>query len=730
MTDAPSAQRRAALRVSHIAIGLAAGVATGLFFGERARILQPAADGFVRLLQMAVLPYLFVSIVSNIGGLRADDLRRLGVRVPLVLIAVWTIVLATALLMPFTFPASHSGAFFSTTLLEQPAPLDLVDLYIPNNPFFALANNIVPAVVVFSIIIGAALMGLPEKESLLQTLSLVSATISRATRFVTRLTPIGIFAIAAVAAGTLRVDEASRLQIYLVAYTAFGALITAWTLPGLISAMTPVPVRDIFTAVREPLLTATIIGDLFIVLPALIDASRTLVATYAPDARDAKALPDVILPIAYNFPHSGKLLTMSFVLFAGWFSGAPIHFSEYPRLAIVSLATLFGSVTAAIPFLLDLFRVPADTFQLFIASSIINSRVGTAVAGMHLVAIAIIGACASAGVLRWRPAAIAKYVIVTVLLTLAVVGSTRLLASRMLGQPTAMTEVLDAMRIEQPVESRMEPAAVARTTVPATGTRLQTIDASKTLRVGYLSSSLPFAFQNGHQELVGFDVALMHRLARELGVTLTFVPVPRTALDQPDGVAAVLASGACDIIIGGVAITTRRAGTLQLSSSYMSETLGFIVPDRDRERFASWDAIRAAGAITLAIPAVPYFMDVVHERVPQARIVAVQSVDELFGANGMAADAFVMPAERGSAWALRYPQYAVVVPLPDAIKVPLAFALPRGETDFVSLVNTWLDLQRGNGTIAALYDYWILGRTSPQRAPRWSVIRDVLHCVD
>ena len=254
--------------------------------------------------------------------------------------------------------------------------------------------------------------------------------------------------------------------------------------------------------------------------------------------------------------------------------------------------------------------------------------------------------------------------------------------------------------------------------------------ASKTLRVGYLSSSLPYAFINGHQQLVGFDVALMHRLAREIGAALVFVPIPRAALDQQAGVAAMLAAGVCDIVAGGIAVTTQRAGAMQLSSSYLSETLAFVVPDRDRRRFASWDAIRADGAVTVAMPAVPYFMDVLHERAPDARVVPVQDAGELFGANAVTADAFVMPAERGSAWTLRYPQFEVVVPLPDAIKVPLAFALPRGENELVSVVNTWIDLQRSNGALGTLYDYWILGRTSRGRPPRWSIIHDVLHWGD
>jgi ABC-type amino acid transport substrate-binding protein len=104
-------------------------------------------------------------------------------------------------------------------------------------------------------------------------------------------------------------------------------------------------------------------------------------------------------------------------------------------------------------------------------------------------------------------------------------------------------------------------------------------------------------------------------------------------------------------------------------------------------------------------------------------------MEGLFGGDTLAADAVAMPAERGSAWTLRYPQYAVVVPSPDPIKVPLAYAMPRGEPELGAFVNTFIDLKRRDGTLDALYRYWILGRSATPRAPRWSIIADVLHWV-
>jgi Na+/H+-dicarboxylate symporter/ABC-type amino acid transport substrate-binding protein len=586
-TAAPRGDSRSFARP--LLAGLGAGVAAGLFFGESTRVLQPAADGFIRLLQMAVLPYMTVSLVAGVGALQLEHLRRLGSRAAVLLAAIWSLALGCALLMPVTFPPIESASFFSTTLLERAPPLDLVDLYIPANPFFALANNIVPAVVFFSIVVGVALIGVPQKQALLEVLHTVVDTLARVMRIVARLTPYGLFAIAATTAGSIRLEQADRLQVYLVAYTALALLLSLWILPGLVSALTPIPAREIFLATREALVTATVAGDLFIVLPLLIAACKELARRYGVEPQQAAALPDVIVPLSYNFPHSGKLLSISFVLFAGWYADTPVDPSAYPALALTGIVTLFGSITAAMPFLLDLFRVPGDTFQLFVASGVINSRLGTLVAAMHIVAVALLGTCAMTGLVRWRPAAMGRYAMLTAMLTLTVIAGTRLLASAMVDAHPETGDMLESMRLSHPGDAVVvERAPAAAESVPAGG-RLDAIAARRTLRVGYLPDALPFAFVNGRGELVGFDVALMHHLARDLGVKLEFVPVAREDLDRPAGVSAALRDGHYDVAIGGIVVTTTRASLMRLSSPYLSETMAFVVRDDARARFYSWD---------------------------------------------------------------------------------------------------------------------------------------------
>jgi Na+/H+-dicarboxylate symporter/ABC-type amino acid transport substrate-binding protein len=710
---------------NQIVAGLVGGVLTGLFLGERALALQWIADGFVKLLQMTVLPYVTVSILRSLGSLSLTEARTLGLRAGAVLAGLWSLALVFTFLIPLVFPTIESASFFSTTVLNRPTPFNFVDLYIPANPFYSLANNVVPAVVLFSVIFGVALIGVERKQVLIDVLTVASNTISSATRFVVRFTPYGLFAIAAVAAGTLSLEQLERLQVYLVAYVAVALLVALWVLPGLVAALTPIPYGAIFSSTRDALLTAFVAGDLFIVLPALIEASQGLVRAHVSTDPEAASLPNIVVPASFNFPHTGKLLSLSFVMFAGWFADADVPVAEYPRLAFTGLVTFFGSLNAAVPFLLDLFRIPADTFQLFLATGVINSRIGTLVAAVHTLTVALLGTCAIAGAITWRHTSLVRYAVTTAALTTAVVGGTRAFAANVLATPYTRDQVLASMHLQHDGGR----AIVHRTEapMPADAPGLPVLDAVRargTLRVGYVSDGLPFVFFNGKDQLVGLDVDLAHRLAAELGVGLEFVPLDRQRL------IGQLAEGYCDLAMAGLPVTTDRASEMVFSEAYLDETLGLVVPDHAREGFASWDRIAAGGPLTILVPNVPYYVAKLRERLPRARVRTVDDLAATFANPPDDMAAIALPAERGSAWTLLYPRYSVVVPEPDLVKIPLAYPVARNDQRFANFLSLWIDLKRKDGTIQGLYNYWILGRDPSPRTPRWSIIRDVLHWVE
>ena len=716
-----------------ILIGLGAGVATGLVFGELVAPLRIVADGFVRLLQMTVLPYVTISIISSLGALNLSQAKTLAVRGGAVLLTLWAIAFLVTFLTPLAFPRAETASFFSTALLEPRPPFDFIALYIPSNPFNALANNIVPAVVLFSVIIGVALIGVERKAPLLDVLQTAMTVIGRATRTVVKLAPYGLFAIAAVAAGTLTIEQLQRIEVYLVTYMAMALIMALWVLPGLIAALTGIRIRDLFGRTRDSLIVAFVAGDLFIVLPGLIEACKDLLDTRSAEDRppverssdEVRAGPDVIVPVSFNFPHTGKLLSLSFIPFAAWFADAPLSIGDYPQLFGAGLLSFFGSLNSAVPFLLDLFHLPADTFHLFVATGVINSRFGTLVAAMHTVAVAILGSLALTGGVQWRMTRLSRFGLVTILLIVGTLVGVRVLFGGILRHEFGGADLLYSM---QPLFD--SPPARLTPTLPTDGSDgerdgavLQAIRSRGVLRVAVLPDRMPFAFANRQGQLVGMDVELAHALAIDLGVGLEFFQAEYAELPE------LLRKGQCDIAMGGVAITPERAAGLLFSAPYLDETLAFVTRDHLRDRFRSWDAIRELGAVRIGVPDLPSYRRAIHNRAPQIEILPLRNTQELFKPDDNLM-AYVLPAERGSVLTLLHPAYSIVVPQPDTIKVPLAYPVARDDERWATYINTWLELKRRDGTIDALYRHWILGQNAARSAPRWSVVRNVFGWVD
>ena len=711
-----------------ILVGLVSGIFVGIFFGEHAGVLRILADGFVKLLQMTVLPYITLSIIISLGGLRYDEVRTLGIRAGTVLLVLWCAALAFAFLMPFAFPVVETATFFSTTLVERRAPFNFVDLFIPSNPFYSLANNIVPAVVLFSVFVGLALVGVHPKQPLLDVFGIAREALSRATKFIVGLTPYGIFAIAANTAGTLNLEQVARIQIYLITYMAIALLLGLWVLPGLVSTLTPFTYRDVLGPTRDALITAFIAADLFIVLPILIQACKGLLERYGLVNETTKSLPDVIVPTSFNFPHSGKLLSISFILFAGWFADASVPLRQYPHLALMGVLTLFGSTTAAVPFLLDVFRIPADTFQLFLATSVVNVRFGTLLAALHTVALTLLGSTAIVGALRFDVRRIARYLVVTVALSSLTLVGLRAVFSTVLKPTFSGEEIIFNMRplLQLAEAQRINEADLREPVIRESESMVQMIKRRGALRVAVIANRLPYVLADREGKLVGLDVEMAQVLGRDLGVKVEFIE-----LEDLTALSPLLSSGRIDLAMSGIAVTPERAGEMLFSDPYLDETLAFVVKDHLRDQFSSWAEIRELGGFSVALPNLPYYIDKIKSRAPALKLEPLDSTNQIEDSLKRETFAAVaMPAESGSVMSLLYPKFTVVVPEPEIVKIPLAYPVARRDQDWTHFINTWIELKRRDGTIDALYGHWILGKQAGKRQPRWSIMRNVLHWGD
>jgi Na+/H+-dicarboxylate symporter len=196
------------------------GVVFGLFFGEVMGKINFIGDIYIQLLQMTVIPYILVSLISSLGSLDMSVAKKIGIKGGLLVLFLWILSMLTLLFMPLAYPSWTSASFFSSDLISTLQAPDLLSLYIPSNPFYSMANTLVPAIVVFSIFIGVAMIGVENKKQFILSLHNVADALMNIASAVAKIAPIGIFALSAAAAGTLDIVELTRLQIFLWGYFA------------------------------------------------------------------------------------------------------------------------------------------------------------------------------------------------------------------------------------------------------------------------------------------------------------------------------------------------------------------------------------------------------------------------------------------------------------------------------------------------------------------------------
>ncbi len=710
-----------------IFLGMGLGIACGIFFGEYCRFLNTIGSAFIGLLQMSILPYIVVSLIVGIGSLSWDKAKLLAAKGGMWLSLLWGIGFAVILTMPVAFPTLKTASFFSRSLLVVPEKLDVLELFIPSNPFRSMTDNVIPAVVLFSIAIGIALMGIKDKHVLTQPLTTLAEALTKVTKFVINLAPLGVFAISASAAGTLTLEELGRLQAYFITFIFAALLLTFWILPSIISAFTPFKYKDIMRISKEALVTGFATNSLFIILPILIHDSKQLFKEYDLKEENTSFITDIVVPISFNLPLLGRMLAMLFVLFAAWFYGDPINLAQYPVLIVMGILSFFGKAYIAVPFLMDIMHLPADIFELYHVTTLLNGRFATLLSAVHLLTLTFLITATICGILKVRWKKLLSSSVITVIVLIIGIAGIHSFLSRSLEGTYSKDQILASMQLlENPAPAIVHTTAPPppKTPIPFPPT-LESILERGTIRVGYIPDRLPFSYFNNAGDLVGLDMEMAHTLAKELNIRLELIPV------NFENMAHMLRDGRVDVNMSGLPVNTTSLREATFTEPYMDVTLALLVPDFRRREFSTVQKIREIADLKIGITIrLDYFVEMFKIGLPNAELVEIQSPKDFLEDSNSDIDAFLTSAEAGAAWTLLYPDFQVVVPKPNIVILPMSYSLAQGNQSMLNFLDRWIELQKKDGTLKRLYDHWILGLTAVEIKPRWSVIRDVLHWVD
>lgn len=707
-----------------VLLSFAIGIIFGLFFGELMSPIAFIGDAFIKLLQMTIIPYIMVSLISSLGNLSYDQAKSMGLKVGKLMLIIWVIGLVTMYLIKFIFPDWQSASFFSLTALSDPAAINLLDLYIPSNPFFSLSNSYIPAIVVFCVATGIALISIKNKNTLIKPMELLGEAFNKVTQYIVKLMPIGIFAMTAATAGTMDLDEFQKLQVYFAAHILMTVILTYWVLPAILAVITPFSYRDITGIAKDAMITAFAAGNIFIILPILIERTKELFHKYELGNEKTDNYANIIIPVVFSFPNLGKLLTIVFVLFAAWFTGNELDFFTYLPMAINGLISLFGSVYLTIPMLLDSLELSSDLFQLYMVSSLFTSRFTSLLAAMNIFILAVGGTAMLAGIAKISLKRLVFYSALTPVVFAFLLTSTYYALSTFVNSDYVMDEVVSNMETAQTLPEEVTSYHFDRNAMPVAPRSLTTIKHSGEIRVGYNPKQVPFSYFNAKNNLVGFDIDMMKKLASELELAIVFVPY------EEDSVVKAMSSGEFDIAVSGLQMTTKRIQELNFTDPVLTLHYSLVVKDHRAKEFESDEVILSKKKIRLASVGEYSIMSQLKQRYPNIEIDFIDSDKEFFEDTENQWDGLIISLEAGQAWTILYPDYVALYNRDKIKSYPASYAVAQGNLSLQTFLNSWLKIQESSGNVESLYRYWILGENAVPKQPRWSVIKDVLGWVE
>jgi Na+/H+-dicarboxylate symporter/ABC-type amino acid transport substrate-binding protein len=709
-----------------ILIGLGLGAVAGLLFGDLMSPLGALGDAYVKFTQITVLPYIVLSLIHGVGSLNVRTAKRLATRGLPVVLMFWIVIIAVYLVVGTAFPTRTAQTFYDPNRFPG-APTPSFDWmsYIPSNPFASLADGMVPAVVIFSLCVGIALVGVSRKEGFLDGLDFVNGVLGRVNHAIFKyVSPVGTFAIMANTVGTLSSEKFLGVSVYFVCYVAAVGLLAAGVLPLITMVFTGLKYRQIFSAIKAPLLLGFTTGSVFITLPLLAEGARELLQARGASKDSAKEVTDTLVPVAYALPLTGKFAVFLFLPFSAWFAGVTLEPQQYVMLVASGVLSLFGSMTGTVVFLLQQLNLPGESVNLFSAAGSLLANIYGVVEPATQAMLTVLAGAAVLGLARFRVRRALVCGAVAVAVVLAGTAGLAVVLGPFGDTGTTTVDTLQRMRVEPSVQgvvymSRGEAPAPA---APAgADSVLARVQRSGVLRVGYAPTAFPFSYFNKQRVLVGFDVQRAYDLAAMLKCTrVEFIPVDRQYF-PPD-----LKSGFVDIVMGAVIVTPDLYEKVDFSDVYLTLHAAVVVPDAAARTYKSREAIGRLKGKRLAIEKGSYYAGLLRRVLPNFTVVELDDPMDFFRKPGVA-DALFTSAEEGSAYTLMYPRYEAVAPHMAYPQLYLAYPVAKNQYEWTGFLNNWNSMEKKSGIALEEYEYWVTGKTAVEKKPRWSVVRDVLH---
>ena len=391
-----------------LGLGLAYGVLAALngWAAFTADWIAPFGTIFLRLLLVVAVPLVLASLITGVASLSdLSKLSRIGGKTIALYLATTLVALiigltlvnlvrpgdsvpdALRIRLADTYEADVTARESAVEGARARGPLQpLVDM-VPENIVGAASDNRNMLNVVFvALLIGAALILVPEKKArpLLDLFESLDAVIIKIVEFVIAFAPIGVFALIAGTVTSVAGDDPSNVAQLLAAlglycFTAmFGMLIhVAVTYPVLLRVFTPLKLRHFFPGIVPAQLVAFSTSSSAATLPVTMkNVQRNLGVS--------EEVASFVLPLGATINMDGTALYQAVAaVFIAQSLGIPLDLGA--QVTIVFMALLASIGTAAVPsagvvmlvIILEAISIPTEGIALILGVDRIIDMVRT-----------------------------------------------------------------------------------------------------------------------------------------------------------------------------------------------------------------------------------------------------------------------------------------------------------------------------------------------------------------
>ncbi len=334
-----------------ILIAMVIGIGAGMIGGE------PLADNvewigqlFMKLLRMVIVPLVFTSIVAGVASVGSGRAvgrlfsKTLGYYVLTSLLAI-----ATGLMLVNIFRPGEKTDVANAIQADMPdlktpsSPVDILMDIVPANVIEAAAGTQMLAIIFFSIILGLAIVSLPEKPqaTLRNVFDAFFHAMMKITTGVIMVAPIGVFGLIATLVGRTGFETFGALGLYMFVLSLGLTIHLFVTLPLVLFFLGRINPIVHFRNMIEPLVTAFSTASSGATLPVTMQTVETKVGV-------SSRVSSFTLPMGATVNMDGTALYECLgAIFIAQALGVSLGFTD--QVIVVFTALLASIGAAAIP---------------------------------------------------------------------------------------------------------------------------------------------------------------------------------------------------------------------------------------------------------------------------------------------------------------------------------------------------------------------------------------------